>query len=253
MIQVGSQETPGEVRISTLIGISVLVAAIALWPPHRRVRVEKPEALHARSNVPWQARLWGLVTRGVHLQTSDLMLVIGFNFLLTVQPILLRREFDLEPGIVGLAAGGVALAKVTGGFLGNRLAARFGATAALPTLIVISGVAIVLSPLTSHPGIYVALSLTAIVLGLGQWAIVVSSAVDRMDADHRPALIGSWNLREFGVIAVASTTSGWMLDAVGPRTVLVLGGVNTIGAGLTVRQLLTIPRTDQHPELVHPN
>jgi MFS family permease len=239
----GADETAGNVRAAFLLAILALSLSAVCWPLHLR-RLRSPAAVTRGVDDPRPPRspavprAIAILRRGASLQLADLALVVGYNAMLTVYAVVLRRDFKVEPGVIGVVAGGVALAKVLGGLLGRWLSHRVGDQVALVSLTAAGAVVMGLGGLVHDRGLFVVAVLVSIMLGLGQWPLLVAVAMRRMPTDHRSAFVGSWNLREFMVIAVASATFGWGLDGLpgGRGTVLVAGaGVLLVGVGFTWR------------------
>lgn len=238
----GAGETAANVRAAFLLAVLALSLSAICWPIHLRRLRSAPDTTVPVDDRPPRApvvpRAIAILRRGASLQLADLALVVGFNAMLTVYAVVLRRDFHVEPALIGLVAGGVALAKVLGGLLGRWLSRRVGEQLALVALTASGAVVMGLGGLVHDRLLFVAAVLLSVMCGLGQWPLLVAVAMRRMPTEHRSAYVGSWNLREFMVIAVASATFGWGLDGLpgGRETVLVIGAsVLAVGAAFTWR------------------
>ena len=240
-IAAGANETAGEVRAAFLLAVLALALSAICWPMRLgRLRATSASAaeLTRPPAAPVVRRTMRILRRGASLQLADLALVVGFNAMLTIYAVVLRRDFRTEPAFIGLVAGGVAASKVVGGLVGRWLSARIGERSALVALSLAGALALGLGGLVHDRALFIVSVLLSILLGLGQWPLLVAVAMRHMPTEHRSAYVGSWNLREFMVIAVASATFGWGLDAMpgGRATVLLVGaGVLAIGACFTWR------------------
>lgn len=235
----GADETVGQVRASFGVGVAALAVAAMAWPyRHDERPVAGGVPLAERRPLPPWPRLRQFVARGSGLQVADLLLVIGFNAVFVVVPVVLRRDDGMPAEQVGIVFGLVAVAKVVGSAGGVRLAGRFGGTAVHAGGLAVSGLVLGASPWLPGGWPFAAGVLVAVALGLGQWAALLSAAVDRMPEEHRPALLASWNVREYAAISAAALGGGVALQATGSsELVLGLAGATLVAGGWAARAL----------------
>jgi MFS family permease len=234
-----ADETVAQVRASFLVGVVVLLVAALAWPYRAGERPAPGDVTTAapRTLRPWP-RLRQFLARGARLQTADLLLVIGFNTVFVVVPVMLRREYGLRAEQIGVFYGLVAVAKVVGSAGGNRLARRFGEARIHAGGLGVSGLVLGAAPWLDSATAFSAMVLASVALGLGQWATLMSAAVNRMAEEHRPGLLSSWNVREYAAISAAAFFSGVVLDATdSPVLVLGVAGATIVAAGFGARAL----------------
>ena len=69
-------------------------------------------------------------------------------------------------------------------------------------------------------GIFVTVLVGTAFVATGAWPLIVDSALARTEPSRRPSATIAWNVCEYGVIAAATVSSGWILAAAGSPQVL---------------------------------
>ena len=224
------------IRLSALLAVGAVVAALALWRPHA-VRTSEKRSPARPSMAP-----------ALHLaiQSSDLLLVGALGLLLPLTPIVLAHGYHLGPLTVGLVMAGVSLAKIAGTLAARVLSDTSGQRATI--LLLLGGAAAFCSMLSvalTAPVFVGALLVTALA-GTGAWPLVVDSAQARVRPDRRQGLTVLWNVREYAVIAAATACSGWLLGVFDRPTPIFLVAALLIAAsalcsGAVLRRPVWLP------------
>jgi len=219
-----------------VLGIAAAAIAVAIWRPARRELVaEGPRARLAS----------GLSPRGVAIQLPDLLLVAALALLLPLAPIVLAGRFHLAPIVVGITVGGVQAAKIGGAFAGRILTESGGHRRAILLLLVAAAVLSALlaaAVLVGRAGIFVTILVGTAFVATGAWPLIVDSALARTEPSRRPSATIAWNVCEYGVIAAATLSSGWILAAAGsPQVLFVLAALLLAAAAWCASVVLRWP------------
>lgn len=223
-------------RGSYALGVAAAVAAVALWPPGGREPVtDRPRA---RLGV-------GLSPRGVAIQAPDLLLVAALALLLPLAPIVLAGRFHLAPLLVGIAIGGVQAGKIGGALAGRVLSRESGHRRAILLLLgaaAVSSGLLAASVFVGRAALFVLVLVGTAFVATGAWPLIVDSALARTEPSRRPSATIAWNVCEYGVIAVATVSSGWILAAAGsPQVLFVLAALLLGAAAVCASVVLRFP------------
>jgi len=223
-------------RYSYVLGIAAAALAVTIWRPARRERVtDGPRARLAN----------GLSPRGVAIQLPDLLLVAALALLLPLAPIVLAGRFHLAPIVVGITVGGVQAAKIGGAFAGRILTESGGHRRAILLLLIAAAALSALlaaAVLVGRAGIFVTVLVGTTFVATGAWPLIVDSALARTEPSRRPSATIAWNVCEYGVIAAATVSSGWILAAAGsPQVLFVLAALLLAAAAWCASVVLRWP------------
>ncbi|MDX6592832.1 MAG: hypothetical protein QOJ13_2028 [Gaiellales bacterium] len=233
------------VQLSYGLAAASMLLALTLWRPGRRLGNGVLAPRHLRPRPSSQA---------IAMQLPDLLLVAALAMMLPLAPLVLVRQFDLAPFLVGLTIACVQAGKIGGTLTGRVITRERGHRRAI-LLLLGSGafLSLLLSASTSTVGaplFVVALIATAFV-ATGAWPLIVDSALARTEPSRRPNATVTWNACEYGVIAVATATSGWLLASLhSPELLFVLGSgllaAAAVSAAIVLRRPVYAPEA---PEL----
>jgi MFS family permease len=198
----GADETLA-VRMSYAVGAAATLAALGLWRPERYRREDVPRQVHPR-----------VAAGGVAMQLPDLLLVAALALMLPLAPLVLVRQFHLAPLVVGLTFAAVQGGKVAGTLAGRITCREHGHRVAILALLAAGAVlSLLLSISTDVLGapLFIAVLIATAFVTTGAWPLIVDSALARTAPADRPGATVTWNVCEYGVIAVMTATSGWLL------------------------------------------
>ncbi|HEX2378317.1 MAG TPA: MFS transporter [Gaiellales bacterium] len=198
----GADETLA-VRMSYAVGAAATLAALGLWRPERYRREDVPRQVHPR-----------VAAGGVAMQLPDLLLVAALALMLPLAPLVLVRQFHLAPLVVGLTFAAVQGGKVAGTLAGRITCREHGHRVAILALLAAGAVlSLLLSISTDVLGapLFIAVLIATAFVTTGAWPLIVDSALARTAPADRPGATVTWNVCEYGVIAVMTAMSGWLL------------------------------------------
>jgi Major Facilitator Superfamily len=198
----GADETLA-VRMSYAVGAAATLAALGLWRPERYRRDDVPRQVHPR-----------VAAGGVAMQLPDLLLVAALALMLPLAPLVLVRQFHLAPLVVGLTFAAVQGGKVAGTLAGRITCREHGHRVAILALLAAGAVlSLLLSISTDVLGapLFIAVLIATAFVTTGAWPLIVDSALARTAPADRPGATVTWNVCEYGVIAVMTAMSGWLL------------------------------------------
>jgi hypothetical protein len=198
----GADETLA-VRMSYAVGAAAMLAALALWRPERRRGEEAPRQVHPR-----------IAAGAVAMQLPDLLLVSALALMLPLVPLVLVRQFHLAPLVVGLTFAAVQGGKVAGSLTGRITCREHGHRVAILGLLATGAVlSLLLSVSTNVLGapLFIAVLIATAFVTTGAWPLIVDSALARTAPADRPGATVTWNVCEYGVIAIMTAMSGWLL------------------------------------------
>jgi Major Facilitator Superfamily len=191
------------VRLSYAVGAGATLAALTLWRPERRRPEDTPRRIHLHADV-----------KGIAMQLPDLLLVSALAMMLPLAPLVLVRQFHLAPLIVGLTFAAVQGGKVAGSLAGRITCREHGHRAAILALLAAgAALSLLLSVSTDVLGapLFIAVLIATAFVTTGAWPLIVDSALARTAPADRPGATVTWNVCEYGVIAVMTAMSGWLL------------------------------------------
>ncbi|HSD01052.1 MAG TPA: MFS transporter [Gaiellales bacterium] len=191
------------VRMSYAAGATATLAALALWRPERRRSEDVPRQVHPR-----------VAVEAVAMQLPDLLLVSALAMMLPLAPLVLVRQFHLAPLVVGLTFAAVQGGKVAGSLAGRITCREHGHRVAILGLLAAgAALSLVLSVSTDVLGapLFIAVLIATAFVTTGAWPLIVDSALARTAPADRPGATVTWNVCEYGVIAVMTAMSGWLL------------------------------------------
>ncbi len=206
------------VRLSYAVGAAATMAALALWRPERRRAEDLPRQVHPHA-----------AAGAFAMQLPDLLLVAALALMLPLAPLVLVRQFHLAPLVVGLVFAGVQGGKVAGTLAGRVTCREHGHRVAILVLLATGAVlSLLLSVSTDILGapVFVLVLVATAFVTTGAWPLIVDSALARTAPDDRPGATVTWNVLEYGVIAVMTAASGWLLASFHRPALLF-----TLGAG----------------------
>ncbi len=206
------------VRLSYAVGAAATMAALALWRPERRRAEDLPSQVHPHA-----------AAGAFAMQLPDLLLVAALALMLPLAPLVLVRQFHLAPLVVGLVFAGVQGGKVAGTLAGRVTCREHGHRVAILVLLATGAVlSLLLSVSTDVLGapVFVLVLVATAFVTTGAWPLIVDSALARTAPDDRPGATVTWNVLEYGVIAVMTAASGWLLASFHRPALLF-----TLGAG----------------------
>jgi MFS family permease len=210
-------EASGLSRAASIRGTFVLALAAAAVAAHACRHVRGTTV--ARAHRPVSPR-WGL-----SVQVPDLLLVAGIALLLSLSPIVLRSTFRFSSVEIGMVAALVAAAKIAGSFVADRLVGSAGSRLAVLAMLATAAPLMLVLAETRTASVFVLLLLSAALLTTGVWPVLVDAAHARISPDERSNLAVAWNVREYLVIAAATSAGGWALSAfAGPTVPLLVAG-----------------------------
>ena len=198
----GADETLA-VRMSYAVGAAATLAALGLWRPERYRREDVPRQVHPR-----------VAAGAVAMQLPDLLLVAALALMLPLAPLVLVRQFHLAPLVVGLTFAAVQGGKVAGSLAGRITCREHGHRVAILALLAAGAVlSLLLSLSTDILGapLFIAVLVATAFVTTGAWPLIVDSALARTAPADRPGATVTWNVCEYGVIAVMTAMSGWLL------------------------------------------
>jgi hypothetical protein len=198
----GADETLA-VRMSYAVGAVAMLAALALWRPERRRGEQAPRQVHPR-----------IAAGAVAMQLPDLLLVSALALMLPLVPLVLVRQFHLAPLVVGLTFAAVQGGKVAGSLTGRITCREHGHRVAILGLLATGAVlSLLLSVSTNVLGapFFIAVLIATAFVTTGAWPLIVDSALARTAPADRPGATVTWNVCEYGVIAIMTAMSGWLL------------------------------------------
>jgi hypothetical protein len=174
-----------------------------LWRPERRRGEEAPRQVHPR-----------IAAGAVAMQLPDLLLVSALALMLPLVPLVLVRQFHLAPLVVGLTFAAVQGGKVAGSLTGRITCREHGHRVAILGLLATGAVlSLLLSVSTNVLGapFFIAVLIATAFVTTGAWPLIVDSALARTAPADRPGATVTWNVCEYGVIAIMTAMSGWLL------------------------------------------
>jgi MFS family permease len=224
------------VQLSYGLAAAAMLVALSLWRPARHLGsgVHAPHRVRPRPS-----------PEAIAMQVPDLLLVAALAMIMPLAPLVLVREFGLAPLFVGLTIACVQAGKIGGTLTGRVITRERGHRRAIMLLLGSGAVlSLVLSASASTVGaplFVVALVATAFV-ATGAWPLIVDSALARTEPSRRPSATVTWNACEYGVIAVATATSGWLLTSLhSPELLFVLGSALLAAAAVSAAIVLRRP------------
>lgn len=193
------------IRASSLLAVAVALVALALW---------RACAAFARGAAPPPAAA-EQSSRQLVVQVPDLLLVTALALLLPLAPVVLSREFGLAPFAIGLVTGGVALSKIAGTFVARLIARASGPRRTILILLAAGASFCLLLCSALTLSLFVTTLFATALAATGAWPLVVDAAQARVEPAARRSLAVRWNAREYGLIAVTTAVSGWLLTTLG--------------------------------------
>jgi MFS family permease len=220
-------------RVASLFAFALVVVALLLWRVFARTANEAFVVADA-----------GVRPRStLTVQVPDLLLVAGLAFMLPLAPVVLARNFELAPFSIGLVMGGVALSKVAGTFLARAIARASGARRAIFLLLAAGAVCALALSAALTLSLFVTMLFASALAATGAWPVVVAAAQAHVEPSARRRLAVRWNAREYGLIAVTTATSGWLLTEFGSATpIFVLAALMFAGAAASASFVLRRPQ-----------
>jgi MFS family permease len=216
-------------RASSLLALAVVLTAMALW---RVCAAAATESFAPRDAAASPGRQ-------LTVQVPDLLLVAGLALLLPLAPVVLAHEFRLAPFSIGLVMGGVALSKVVGTLVARLVTRGTGARRTILILLTLGAVSALVLSAALTLSLFVTMLFATALAGTGAWPVVVAAAQARVEPAARRKLAVRWNAREYGLIALATATSGWLLTELGtPAPIFVLAAVMFAGAAASAAVVL---------------
>jgi len=149
--------------------------------------------------------------------------------MLPLAPLVLVRQFHLAPLVVGLTFAAVQGGKVAGSLVGRVTCREHGHRVAILALLAAGAVlSLLLSVSTGVLGapLFIAVLVATAFVTTGAWPLIVDSALARTAPADRAGATVTWNVCEYGVIAVMTAMSGWLLASFHRPALLF-----TLGAG----------------------
>jgi MFS family permease len=224
------------VQLSYALAALAMLVALAVWRPGRRAGtgVHAPRHLRPRPSADALA-----------MQTPDLLLVSALAMTLPLAPLVLVREFGLAPIAVGLTVACVQAGKIGGTLTGRVITRERGHRRAILLLLGSGAVlSLVLSASASAAGapLFVLSLVATTFVATGAWPLIVDSALARTEPSRRPGTTVTWNACEYGVIALSTATSGWLLAGLHrPELVFVLGAALLASSAVAAEIMLRRP------------
>jgi hypothetical protein len=222
------------VRLSYAVGAAATLAALALWRPERRRADEVPRQVHPHT-----------AAGAFAMQLPDLLLVAALATILPLAPLVLVRQFHLAPFVVGLTFAGVQGGKVAGTLAARVTCREHGHRAAILMLLAAGALlSLLLSVSTNVLGapLFILVLVATAFVTTGAWPLIVDSALARTAPDDRPGATVTWNVCEYGVIAVMTAASGWLLASFHrPALLFTLGAGFLVAAALAAAIVLMRP------------
>jgi MFS family permease len=222
------------VRLSYAVGAAATLAALAVWRPERRRAEDVPPRIHPHADA-----------RGFAMQLPDLLLVSALAMMLPLAPLVLVRQFHLAPLVVGLVFAGVQGGKVAGTLAGRVTCREHGHRATILMLLAAGAVlSLLLSVSTDVLGapLFILVLVATAFVTTGAWPLIVDSALARTAPVDRPGATVTWNVCEYGVIAVMTAASGWLLASFHrPALLFTLGAAFLAAAAAAAAVVLLRP------------
>ena len=221
------------IQLSYGLALAAMLLALVLWRP-RRERDAVPRGLRPRTS-----------PQAVAVQLPDLLLVSALAMMLPLTPIVLLRDFHLAPFVVGLTVACVQAGKIGGAFAGRILTESGGHRRAILLLLIAAAALSALlaaAVLVGRAGMFVTVLVGTTFVATGAWPLIVDSALARTEPSRRPSATIAWNVCEYGVIAAATVSSGWILAAAGsPQVLFVLAALLLAAAAWCASVVLRWP------------
>jgi MFS family permease len=211
-------DEPLAVRLSYSVGAAATLAALALWRPQRGDSRAVTRSIHPRAD-----------PAAIAMQLPDLLLVSALAMMLPLAPLVLVRQFHLAPLVVGLTFAAVQGGKVAGAMAGRITCREHGHRTAILALLAAGALlSLLLSVSTDLAGapLFIAVLIATTLVTTGAWPLIVDSVLARTAPADRPGTTVTWNVCEYGVIAVMTAMSGWLLASFHRPALLF-----TLGAG----------------------
>jgi MFS family permease len=221
------------IRLTFALGLVAAAVALALRPPVRRRAADEPRSVRFTADLP---------RRGFAVQSPDLLLVAALGLVLQLAPVILETSYAYSPLAIGMVMGGVAAAKIVGSFAAGGLARAAGGSRAAFTMLAGASALTAFLIVADAAGVFVVLLLVVTLLAVGVWPVIVDAALARIEPDLRGGMAVAWNVREYVVIAAASATGGWILDAFGsPRLLFLLAAAFLAASAASAATVLRRP------------
>jgi MFS family permease len=220
------------VRLSYAVGAAATLAALALWRPERRRAEDLPRQVHPHA-----------AAGAFAMQLPDLLLVAALAMMLPLAPLVLVRQFHLAPLVVGLTFAGVQGGKVAGTLAGRVTCREHGHRAAILMLLATGAVlSLLLSVSTDVLGapLFILVLVATAFVTTGAWPLIVDSALARTAPDDRPGATVTWNVLEYGVIAVMTAASGWLLASFHRPALLFTAGAAFLAAAAAAAAIVLL-------------
>src|SRR5207253_2655972 len=119
------------------------------------------------------------------------------------------------PFSIGLVMAGVALSKIVGTFVARLITSASGPRRTILILLAAGASFSLLLCSALTLSLFVTTLFATALAGTGAWPLVVDAGQARVDPSARRSLTVRWNAREYGLIAAATATSGWLLTTLG--------------------------------------
>jgi MFS family permease len=188
------------IRLTFILGLAAAAACVAGC---RRLRSDAPVR---------QGRLFASPLHGLAVQLPDLLLVAALGLIMNLAPIVLRTTFRFSPFEVGVVIGGISAAKIAGSFVAGRIARSTGARRVVFGMLAVAAPLVAVLGAVHAAGLFVLILLTASLLTVGVWPVLVDAAHARVAPDERGSMAVAWNAREYLVIAASTALGGWALS-----------------------------------------
>ncbi len=220
-------------RAGSVLAIAIVGAALLLW----RVCAQQ-------ANEAFVVADGGIAPgRTLTVQVPDLLLVGGLALMLPLAPVVLEREFRLAPLSVGLVMGGVAISKIVGTFVARLISRSSSARRTILILLAAGAISALILSAALTLSLFVTMLFATALAGTGAWPVVVAAAQARVEPAARRKLAVRWNAREYGLIALATAASGWLLTEFGSATpIFVLAGLLFAAAAASAAVVLRRPK-----------
>jgi MFS family permease len=241
----GSVFSGGVVNALHSSGLSAASAAqggfaLALGGAFAAILVDRLQPRPARRSAH-VAALTGGAGKDAILQLSDLCLVAALAFILALAPVVLRAHFGFDSFQVGVGYGAVSLAKMGGSFLAGRWINRAGHQRTIAIMLGAGALLSLLLAVVRVPLLFVIVLVFASLTAGGIWPLVVDATLATVRPQRRAAMALTWSAREYPVIALATLTGGWMLDAFRSLGPLYLLTAALLAASVLASRLLRGP------------